>query len=101
MVTPRLTGYPIDREIARRSQLQRQARRARKRPSGRHSAGLHGWWAEGTHPRMSMTAMACRRAPPTTGRTGDPRRPGQESSPTDEPKDRSSRPPSAANVRQP
>jgi hypothetical protein len=31
MVTPRLSGYPIDREIARRSQLQRQARRARKR----------------------------------------------------------------------
>ena len=31
MDTPRLSGYPIDREIVRRSQLERQARRARKR----------------------------------------------------------------------
>jgi len=31
MTTPRLSGYPVDREIARRAQLERQARRARKR----------------------------------------------------------------------
>jgi hypothetical protein len=31
MNTPRLSGYPVDREIARRAQLARQARRARHR----------------------------------------------------------------------
>jgi hypothetical protein len=31
MTTPRLRGYPVDREIARRAQLARQARRARRR----------------------------------------------------------------------
>jgi hypothetical protein len=31
MDTPRLSGYPIDREMIRLSQVERQARRARKR----------------------------------------------------------------------
>ena len=31
MKTPRISGYPVDREIARRAQLARQARRARQR----------------------------------------------------------------------
>jgi hypothetical protein len=31
MTTPRLSGYPVDREIVRRTQLARQARRARRR----------------------------------------------------------------------
>ena len=42
MDTPRLTGYPIDQEMIRRSQLDRQARRSRKQATRPQPRWL-GW----------------------------------------------------------
>ena len=55
MTTPRLSGYPVDREIVRRAQLARQARRARHAaigPSGPRGVGCDCCLAEGIEHRQ-------------------------------------------------
>jgi hypothetical protein len=41
MVTPKLTGYPVDRTVIRRAQLERAARHHRKQATRQRR-----WWQE-------------------------------------------------------